>query len=195
MGNPLMPLRQPGVGGDGPLSVHLAPMRRRHLRRVLEIEHKVYPNPWTLGLFLSELGQPRDRFYVVARITGKVAGYAGLMIGYEESHVTNIAVDPSWQRHQVATRLLINLHGAALKHSTRNMTLEVRLSNAPAQAMYRQFGFETEGIRKNYYVENQEDALVMWAHDIDSDAYLRRIEQIKSAIRGVTVDETGVAAL
>lgn len=177
--------------GSEPIEVHLVAMRRRHLRKVLEIEHKAYPNPWSLGLFLSELGQRQTRHYVVARVAGRVVGYAGLMVGYEESHVTNIAVDPAWRRHQIATRLLVNLHAAAVARATKNMTLEVRMSNMSAQAMYRRFGFETEGIRKNYYSENGEDALVMWAHDIDSSAYLERIDRIKAAVRGVTIDSTG----
>ena len=179
-----------GRGEPDPIEVHLVLMRRRHLRRVLEIEHKAYPNPWSLGLFLSELGQRQTRHYVVARVAGRVVGYAGLMVGYEESHVTNIAVDPAWQRHQIGTRLLINLHSEALRRATRNMTLEVRMSNTAAQAMYRRFGFETEGIRKSYYSENGEDALVMWVHDIDSDIYLERIGRINSAVGGVTIDST-----
>ncbi len=177
--------------GPDPIEVHLVLMRRRHLRRVIEIEHKAYPNPWSLGLFLSELGQRQTRHYVVARVGGRVVGYAGLMVGYEESHVTNIAVDPAWQRHQIGTRLLINLHSEALRRATRNMTLEVRMSNTAAQAMYRRFGFETEGIRKSYYSENGEDALVMWVHDIDSSIYLERLRRISGAISGVTIDSTG----
>lgn len=177
-----------------PIEVNLVAMRRRHLRKVLEIEHKTYPNPWSLGLFLSELGQRQTRHYVVARVGGRVVGYAGLMVGYEESHVTNIAVDPAWQRHQIGTRLLVNLHSAAIRRGTKNLTLEVRMSNMSAQAMYRRFGFETEGIRKNYYSENGEDALVMWAHDIDSNSYLQRIGRIKAAVAGVTIDSTGMSS-
>ena len=64
------------------------------------------------------------------------------------------------------------------------------MSNTAAQAMYRRFGFETEGIRKSYYSENGEDALVMWVHDIDSDIYLERIGRISSAVGGVTIDST-----
>ena len=69
------------------------------------------------------------------------------------------------------------------------MTLEVRISNAPAQALYHRFGFETAGVRKNYYAETNEDALIMWAYDIDTPDYESRLAAIESAIRGTTVDE------
>ena len=152
----------------------------------------MYPRPWTLTLFLSELGLRSSRHYVVARLDGVVVGYAGLMLSLDEGHVTNIAVDPAWQRHQIGSRLLINLHRTALARGARHMTLEVRVSNTGAQAMYRRFGYETEGVRKNYYAETKEDALIMWAHDIDSEEHQRRLRQIEAGIVGDTVDETGL---
>lgn len=176
------------------VEVHLVPMRRRHLRSVLRIEGQVYPRPWTLTLFLSELSLRSSRHYVVARVDGVVVGYAGLMISLDEGHVTTIAVDPAWQRHQIGSRLLLNLHQAALARGARHMTLEVRVSNTAAQSMYRRFGYETEGLRKNYYAETKEDALIMWAHDVDSPAHLARTAAIEDGIRGGTVDETGGAA-
>ena len=174
------------------VEVHLVPMRRRHLRSVLRIEGQVYPRPWTFTLFLSELGLRADRHYVVARLDGLVVGYAGLMLSLDEGHVTNVAVDPAWQRHQIGSRLMLNLHRTALARGIRHMTLEVRVSNSGAQAMYRRFGYETEGVRRNYYAETKEDALIMWAHDIDSEEHQRRLQQIEIGIAGDTIDETEV---
>lgn len=171
--------------------VHLVPMRRRHLRSVLRIEAQVYPRPWTLALFLGELGLRSSRHYVVARVDGVVVGYAGLMMSLDEAHVTNIAVDPAWQRHSIGSRLLLNLTRAACGRGARHMTLEVRTSNEPAQQMYRRFGFETEGVRKNYYAETGEDALIMWVHGIDRDEHTVRLAAIEAGIDGATVDETG----
>lgn len=172
--------------------VHLVPMRRRHLRQVLKIEGQVYPRPWSLALFLGELGLRPARHYVVARLDGLVVGYAGLMFNLDEGHVTNIAVDPAWQRHQVGSRLLLHLHRACLARGSRHMTLEVRVSNAAAQQMYKRFGYETEGLRKNYYAETNEDALIMWVHDIDSPAHAALLEGIEAGIAGETVDEVPV---
>jgi ribosomal-protein-alanine N-acetyltransferase len=164
-------------------------MRRRHIRAVLRIEQQVYPRPWTASLYLTELNIRSGRHYVVARVGGTVVGYAGLMLSLDEAHVATIAVDPTWQRHQIGTRLLLHLTEAARTLGARHMTLEVRKSNEPAQAMYRRFGYETEGLRKNYYAETGEDALIMWAHDIDSDRYAERLAVLGAGVRGTTVDE------
>jgi [ribosomal protein S18]-alanine N-acetyltransferase len=175
------------------LEVHLVPLRRRHLRSVLRIESQVYPTPWSFALFMSELNLRGTRHYVAARVGGLVVGYGGVMFSADEAHVTNIAVDPAWHRHQIGTRLLANLARASVSHGARNLTLEVRLSNGPAQAMYRRFGFEVEGVRKNYYAESNEDALIMWTRGVDSPEYADRLATLDAGVRGVTVDETGVS--
>jgi ribosomal-protein-alanine N-acetyltransferase len=182
-----------GIVGDddGGLAVQLVPMRRRHLRAVLKIEAQVYPRPWSLPLFMSELNLRNSRAYYVARVDGAVVGYAGLMITGDDAHVTTIAVDPLWHRHKIGTRLLLTLAREATERGARHLTLEVRVSNTGAQAMYRKFGFHPAGIRRNYYVETNEDALVMWAEDLDSDAYISRLADIEAGIPGTTTVETG----
>lgn len=167
----------------GPPPVTLAAMRRRHLRSVMRIESEVYPRPWSLSLFLSELALRGTRAYHVARADAAVIGYSGLMLGTEDAHVTTIAVDPGWQRRGVGTLLLLNMGLLARDRGARNLTLEVRVSNYGAQALYRQFGFVPAGIRKNYYSETNEDALVMWANDIDSEDYASRLAGIEAHLR------------
>jgi ribosomal-protein-alanine N-acetyltransferase len=174
---------------SGSLSVHLVPMRRRHLRSVLRIESRVYPRPWSLSLFLGELGLRGSRYYIVARVDGVVVGYAGLMFSLDEAHVTTIAVDPSRQREGIGSRLMMNLSRAAIARGARHMTLEVRVSNTAAQHMYARFGFQTEGRRKKYY-ESKEDALIMWVHDIEGPQHADRLATIDAGILGDTVDET-----
>lgn len=169
------------------LEVHLVPMRRRHLRSVLRIEAQVYPRPWSLSLFLSELSLRTSRSYLVARVDGVVVGYAGLMFSGDDGHVTTIAVDPAWHRAKIGSRLLVELARTAVARGARNLTLEVRMSNGPAKAMYERFGFAAAGVRKNYYVETNEDALVMWAEHIDQPAYTARLAAIEAAIPGRTV--------
>ena len=175
------------------LEVHLVPMRRRHLRSVLRIESQVYPRPWSLSLFLSELALRTSRSYLVARVDGVVVGYAGLMFTGDDGHVTTIAVDPAWHRCKIGSRLLVELAKQALDRGARNLTLEVRVSNTGAQKMYEQFGFANAGIRKNYYVETNEDALVMWAEHIDEPGYAARLESIEAAIPGRTVIGEGLS--
>jgi ribosomal-protein-alanine N-acetyltransferase len=171
------------------LEVQLVPMRRRHLRSVMRIEVQVYPRPWSLSLFMSELALRSTRVYYVARAEGIVAGYAGLMMTVDDGHITTIAVDPAWHRHKIATRLLLALARQAIARGATSLTLEVRVGNKPAQELYRQFGFRPCGIRKNYYVETNEDALVMWADDVDSDEYAERLDRIEAGIPGRTIVE------
>jgi ribosomal-protein-alanine N-acetyltransferase len=174
------------------LEVHLVPMRRRHLRSVLRIESQVYPRPWSLSLFMSELALRSSRAYFVARVDGAVVGYSGLMLSGDDAHITTIAVDPAWHRSKIGTRLMLNDAREAARRQAKHLTLEVRVSNHAAQELYRKFGFRPAGIRKNYYVETNEDALVMWADDIDSPEYAARLRGIEEDVPGDTViDEVG----
>jgi ribosomal-protein-alanine N-acetyltransferase len=170
--------------------VMIVPMRRRHLKAVVAIEEQVFPTPWSLSLYLSELAMGSTRAYFVALSGTEVVGYAGLMLAVGEGHVTTIGVAPRWQRKGIGRRLLLELAHTARERGAEDLTLEVRLSNTGAQALYHQFGFVPAGIRKNYYAEVNEDALIMWAHEIQSDDYARRLEIIEAqAEEGTGGDE------
>ena len=173
----------------GHLEVTISPMRRRHLRAVQRIEQQVYPRPWSMGLFMSELGLGQSRLYVVARVDGAVVGYGGLMLAAGDGHITTLAVDPAWHRHQVGTRLLLTLAGGAVQRGAEHLTLEVRASNQAAQELYRAFGFVPAGIRKGYYAETKEDAIVMWANDIAEAEFAARLDRLAQDLRGTTVHE------
>jgi ribosomal-protein-alanine N-acetyltransferase len=178
----------PSLDGQ-PLEVRLLAMRRRHLRSVLRIESRVYPVPWSMSLFLSEMALRSTRAYYVAFVGRQLVGYAGLMMTLDDGHVTTIAVDPAWHRHKVGTRLLLALVREALRRGATSLTLEVRLSNKAAQALYRRFGFRPVGVRKNYYSETKEDALVMWAEEVASPDYARLRRSIEAGVPGVTTVE------
>ena len=171
------------------LDVHIVGMRRRHLRGVMKIETQVAPRPWTSSLFLSELALRSSRAYFVARVGRDVVGYGGLMMTIDDGHVTTLSVDPAWHRHKIGTRLLLALAREAIARGAHALTLEVRLSNHGAQDLYRRFGFEPVGVRKGYYVETNEDALIMWAHEVDGDDYARRLAAIERRIPGTTHTE------
>ena len=172
-----------------PLTVQIAPMRRRNVRSVLRIEQQVYPRPWSHSLFLSELALRMTRAYFVARVGRDIVGYAGLMMTAEDGHVTTIAVDPRWHRHKIATRLMVALAREALARNAQNLTLEVRLSNLAAQHLYRRFGFAPVGVRKNYYQETNEDALVMLVHEVGGPEYAALLNSIEQSIPGDTLYE------
>lgn len=169
-------------------TVTLRLLRRRDLRAVLRIEEQVYPRPWSAQVFRSELAHGTDRCYVAACVGPRLVGYAGEFLVLEDAHVTNIAVDPRWQRHGIGSRLLLTLARVAILRQAKNLTLEVRVSNTAAQGMYRRFGFAPAGVRRRYY-ENTEDAIVMWANDIHLPAYTERLERLAAALPGRTVEE------
>lgn len=155
------------------------PMRRRDLSQVMPIETASYPKPWTAGVFHGEIELARsgERCYLVARRDGRLVGYAGLMFVVDDAHVTNIACASTAQRTGVATRLLAELAWEAIGRGCTALTLEVRVSNTGAQALYRKFGFAPVGVRQRYY-ENSEDAIVMWCHEIGEPAYRSRLSEL-----------------
>jgi ribosomal-protein-alanine N-acetyltransferase len=179
---------EPDVGA---LTVTVTPMRRRHVRSVLRIEQQVYPRPWSSSLFLSELALRSTRAYYVARVGRALVGYAGVMMTLDEAHVTTIAVDPRRHRSKIGTRLLLVLAREAIARGATMLTLEVRMSNDGAKDMYRRFGFGPVGVRKNYYQEVNEDALVMSVHDVDQPEYAELLAAIERSVPGETIVDEG----
>lgn len=166
-------------------AIHITPMRRRHLRSVLRIDAQVYPRPWSQSLYQGELDQPdARRTYVVARSGRQIIGHAGLVFVLDQGHVTTIAVDPSWQGRGVGARLLLVLIRDAIAKGATALTLEVRAGNVAAQTLYQRFGFEPAGVRAGYYTETGEDAVIMWAHQVDSDHYRALLDRNETALVG-----------
>lgn len=159
--------------------IEITRMRRRHLRRVLSIEGRVYPRPWSASLFLSELAQKSTRTYLVARYEGEVIAYAGMMFTGLEAHITNIAVDPAFHGRKVGGRLLLTIVTEAIARGAQLISLEVRVSNLGAQKMYEKFGFETVSVRKGYYIETNEDAYVMTIQDASTAEQRDRLKAIR----------------
>ena len=168
-------LDRPRAGG-----VVIEPMRHRHVSQVLDIERTAYPKPWSSRVFHDELDQVREgtRHYLIARRGRTVVGYAGLMFVIDEAHVTNVVVHPDRRRTGIASRLLERLALVAIERGCLGWTLEVRASSTGAQELYRLFGFVPVGVRTRYY-EGTEDAIVMWCHDIQSEAYANRLAELR----------------
>jgi ribosomal-protein-alanine N-acetyltransferase len=157
----------------------IAPMRKRDLRHgIMEIEQAAYPVGWSQKVFATEIEQVRkgDRHYVVARRDGAIVGYAGLWFAVDEAHITNVAVAPMARRQGVARALMLHLAETAIARGCAGWTLEVR-----ATELYREFGFGAAGVRQKYY-DNVEDAIVMWCHEMQSDLYRARLDQIREAV-------------
>src|SRR2546423_8979142 len=174
--------RSLGISEPEPVDLEISRMKRRHLKGVMAIEREVYPRPWSPSLFLSEMAELHNRAYLVARSGRDVIGYGGVICYGDEAHITTIAVDPAHHRRKIGTRLMYELVRAAMEMGARAISLEVRMSNWGAQRMYGRFGFRPVGVRKGYYQETGEDALVMWADDVDTEDYRRTLDAIISAV-------------
>lgn len=148
------------------------PMRLEDVAAVHEIEQLSFRTPWPAHAFEQELRGNRLARYLVARAGDLVVGFAGVWLMVDDAHVTTFGVHPDWRRQGIARHLLVNLHELSVTLGARQMTLEVRVSNGPAQSLYRAFGFEIAGRRPHYYTDDGEDALVMTTPEL-SDERLR----------------------
>jgi ribosomal-protein-alanine N-acetyltransferase len=158
-------------------------MRRRDLREVMELERRVFPEPWSHAVFASELALRHGRRYRTARIGRALVGYTGMMFVDDEAHVTTLGVSAAHRRHGIATELLLDALRHAVADGTHEVSLEVAASNDAAQSLYRRFGFAPVGVRRKYYPVTGEDAIVMWAYDVDSAAYAERLDGVEAALR------------
>lgn len=143
--------------------ITIEPMQWDDLDQVLEIEAASFSSPWSRTAFEMEIGgENRYAYYLVARDEDKIVGYLGAWLIVNEAHITNIAVRPTYRRRGIGELLMTEFFQKADQRKIDAVTLEVRVSNYTAQALYRKLGFKEMGIRPKYYQDNQEDALIMW---------------------------------
>jgi len=125
------------------------------------IEKRAYRTPWSRSMFASELAKPAS--ICLGAFEGeRLVGYVINSRYVDAWHVMNVAVSPSHQRRGIATQLFEHLLDLTRDDERRGYTLEVRISNADAIRLYEKLGFERRGIRRGYYTDNREDALIMW---------------------------------
>jgi len=130
--------------------------------QIFEVEKICFTHPWTREAYENELTSNQFATYFVAEDDGKIVGYCGVWVILDESHITNIGVLPEYRGQKIGETLLRKTMLFAKLNNTKQMSLEVRVSNVIAQNLYRKLGFKNGGIRKSYYTDNYEDALVMW---------------------------------
>lgn len=132
------------------------------VEQVLEVERATFATPWTTDVFYQEIVDNQHAHYFVIELDRIVIGYVGMWIVLDEAQITNIAVMPSFRGRKLGGKLFQYAIQRAMMVGVSSLSLEVRQSNIVAQRMYRKFGLVPGGIRKNYYTDNQEDAVVMW---------------------------------
>jgi [ribosomal protein S18]-alanine N-acetyltransferase len=134
----------------------------RDIKPMAEMDLLCFTAPWSEASFKKEIKENHMAFYIVAELDGRMAGYAGLWCIVDEGHITNVAVHPDFRRRGIGEALVSVLLQHTVENGILSHTLEVRASNNPAISLYKKFGFEPAGLRKNYYEDNGEDAIIMW---------------------------------
>ena len=143
------------------VAIELRPLALSHLGDIEQIETRAYPTPWSRTMFASELSKPTS--ICLGAFEGEqLVGYIINSRYVDAWHVMNVAVDPEHRRRGIATRMLEALFEMTEHDGRRGYTLEVRVSNLGAVDLYERLGFERRGVRRGYYTDNREDALVMW---------------------------------
>lgn len=163
------------------IEVDMRQMQREDVSRVMEIERECFPVPWHESAYLTELVN-RSAYYVVACKGSEIVGYAGMWIIMDEAHITTIGVARNSRGEKTGERLLAALLDEALNRKCRRATLEVRQSNEVAQNLYRKYEFIPAAVRRGYYTDNQENAVVMWIDDMTTQTWLKRFYSLKAKL-------------
>jgi ribosomal-protein-alanine N-acetyltransferase len=143
----------------------LRPMLIEDIPQIIAIEKTSFPTPWSSYAFTCELCDNEFAYYFVLTLDedpATIVGYGGMWIIIDEAHITNIAVAPAYRGKRLGGYILEGLIELARLKRVVRMTLEVRVSNDYAQKLYKRIGFESAGIRPGYYIDTNEDALIMW---------------------------------
>lgn len=146
-------------------NIEICPFTKDCIDDIFHITHLSFATAWSIDSINNELNNKLAR-YVVAKCDDKIIGYGGMWLIIDEAHITNIAVHPEFRRTGAASLILENMVTICRLESVISMTLEVRDSNTAARNLYGKFGFISEGIRKKYYADNKEDAIIMWKHNV-----------------------------
>lgn len=161
------------------MDVKIAKMKKSDVDDVIKIEESAYgEHHWSKESFLNELSNDLARYYSAYDENGKLAGYAGCWQILEEVHITNIAVSPEFRRQKIGESLLRQIIDDCYKNKAKYITLEVRVSNKAAIGLYEKYGFKSLGVRKGYYQNNNEDALIMWTENIFYDKFKTEYQKI-----------------
>ena len=132
------------------------------LDAIERIERASYPTPWSRSMFAGELAKQSSLSIAAVTPEERLVGYLVLSRYVDAWHVMNVAVDPDYRRHGIATAMLARLFEVTRDDAERGYTLEVRVTNDSAIHLYTSLGFVETGIRRGYYTDNREDALIMW---------------------------------
>lgn len=154
------------------MSITIKPMNKTNVEGIIAIEEATYgEHHWSADSFYSELTNNLAKYSCAFSQTNELLGYAGCWLIMDEAHITNIAVAPEHRRKKIGEALLKQIIEECLKNGIKYITLEVRAGNTTAIALYEKYGFKSLGLRKKYYQNNNEDAIIMWTENIFWDKF------------------------
>jgi ribosomal-protein-alanine N-acetyltransferase len=165
-----------------PLRYRVRPMTLADVAAVHRIEHDSFRSPWPADAYRQELTSNRLARYLVVEDGEDVVGYAGLWLMVDEAHVTTFAVAPRHRRRGIGEVLLAELMALARRIGASVATLEVRVSNMPARRLYEKYGFMPVGVRRNYYSDDREDALIMTTPELGSREMRGRLAALERSL-------------
>lgn len=147
-------------------AVEIVKMLPEHIDGVMTVENLSFSIPWSRESFIDEVTVNTFARYFCAKLNDTVIGYAGMWKVFDEGHITNIAVHPEFRNTGIGSLLMEHMIKTAKSEGITSMTLEVRKGNSAAIRLYEKYNFSVQGLRKGYYADNREDALIMWKTDM-----------------------------
>ena len=170
------------------MNVKIVRMTADDVDEVFRLEELIHPeHHWTKDSFYSEIANKLAVYYCARNDDNKLIAYIGFWKIIEEAHITTFATHPEYRRLQLGQALLVQMFSDCYKNMIKYVTLEVRESNIPAISLYEKFLFESIGVRKNYYQDNGENALIMFTQNIWYDKFKNRFEELKQNINRIQV--------
>jgi ribosomal-protein-alanine N-acetyltransferase len=181
---------------ESPEALSVAPMTNADVRSVMRIESLSFASSWPSSAFASELNDNKLAHYFVGRPVehgdAQIVAYGGIWVILDDAHITTIAVHPDSRGRRFGEAMLVHLLREAIERGASWITLEARESNEIAQRLYRKYGFSTIAIRRAYYSDNGENAVVMWAGNLRGELYSRRLQTLATALdAAVAASEKG----
>ena len=184
-----LPQAYPFCDPRAPFSIEA--MRLQDVEHIMSIEHEAFSSPWPASAYRYELTKNKLSAYLVMRWQGNtvasvvppLVAYGGFWMILDEGHISTLAVHSEWQGQSLGQTMLVALIDTAISVGACEVTLEVRASNIVAQHLYRKYGFHQVGIRKRYYRDNNEDALIMTTPRVGSGSFLAQHTQRRQELR------------
>jgi len=168
-------------------TVFIRKMEPADLCRVIEVEKDSFADPWSESAYLTEISNA-SAYYIVICVGDLIVGFAGMWVIMDESHITTIAVDKQYRKLRLGERLLIDLLEESVKRGAKRATLEVRQSNIAAQNLYIKYEFKPVAIRREYYSNNNENAVIMWVDDIISHSFRMKLTSLKEQAQAIAIE-------